>query len=50
MYDNGSKDQLNKGVIENVDDNSKQGKLKNYIPHHAIVTPNNKTSKASNRI
>ena len=45
MYDNVIKDQLNKEVIESVDDNSIQGKLKHYIPHHAVVTPNKNTTK-----
>ena len=45
MYDNVIKDQLNKVVIESVDDNSIQGKLKHYTPHHAIVTPNKNTMK-----
>ena len=39
------KDQLNKGVVESVDDNSTQEKLKNYIPHHAVVTTNKKATK-----
>ena len=38
------KDQLNKGVIEIVDDNSLQGKLK-HIPHHAVPTPTKNTKK-----
>ena len=42
VYDNVIKDLLNKGVIETVDDNSIQGNLKHYIPHHAAVTPNKK--------
>ena len=45
MYDNMIKDQLNKVVIESVDDNSIQGKLNPYTPHHAIVTPNKNTMK-----
>ena len=40
MYDDVIKDQLNKGLIESIDDNSIQEKLKHYIPHHAVVTPN----------
>ena len=39
------KDQLNKGAVESVDDNSTQEKLKNYIPHHAVVTTNKKATK-----
>ena len=38
MYDDVIRDQLNKEVIESVDNNSIRGKLK-HIPHHAIVTP-----------
>ena len=45
MYKNVIKDQLNKGVVESVDDNSIQGKLKHYIPHHAVVIPSKKTTK-----
>ena len=50
IYYNVIKDQLNKGMIESVDDNSIKGKLKHYITPHAVVTPNKKTNEASNRI
>ena len=33
------------GVIESVDDNLIEGKLKHYTPHHAVVTSNRKTTK-----
>ena len=34
MYDNVIKYQLKKAIIERVDDNSIQRKLKHCIPHH----------------
>ena len=45
MYNNVIKDQLNNGIIESVDYNSIQGKLKHYIPQHTVVKPNKKTTK-----
>ena len=37
------KDQLNKGVIEKVEE--KNGNRKHYMPHHAIPTPEKSTTK-----
>ena len=45
MYDDVIKDQLSKGVMESVDDNLIQGKLKHFISHHAVLTPNKNTTK-----
>ena len=45
IYDDVIKDQLNKGVIESVDDNSIQEKLMHYVPHHAVVTSSKNTTK-----
>ena len=45
MYENMIKDQLNKRVNESVDDNTIKGKLKHYIPHYGIITPNKNTAK-----
>ena len=42
MHDDMIKDQLNKGLIESVDNNLIQGTLKQYIPHHVVVTPDKK--------
>ena len=45
MYDGIIKDQLKKDVIEKVDENSIEGDLKHYVPHHRVITPNNTTTK-----
>ena len=45
MYDGIIKDQLKKDVIKKVDENSTEGDLKHYVPHHGVITPNNTTTK-----
>ena len=42
-FDEITKDQLSKGVIEKVVE--KNGNRKHYVPHHAITTPENSTTK-----
>ena len=37
-------DQMKKGVVEKVDENSGDGK-KHYIPHHPVITPTKTTTK-----
>ena len=44
-YDNIIKDQHKKGIIERVDEKSKEGERKHYIPHHAVFTPAKDTTK-----
>ena len=44
-YDNISKDQLEKGIIERVDEKSKKGERKHYVPHHVVFTPAKDTTK-----
>jgi hypothetical protein len=43
-YDKVIKDQLQKGIIEKVDDTMMEGK-KHYIPHHAVLTLQKTTTK-----
>ena len=38
-YDNIIKDQHEKRIIEIVDEKSKEGERKHYIPHHTVFTP-----------
>ena len=45
MYDDILQDQLKKNVIEKVDDQTIEGDLKHYIPHHGVITPHNTTTK-----
>ena len=42
-FDEITKDQLSKGVIEKVVE--KNGNRKHYVPHHAITKPENSTTK-----
>ena len=44
-YDAIIKEQLNKGIIEQVTDDSEVGPLKHYIPHHLVITPLKSTTK-----
>ena len=44
-YDKVIKDQLEKGVIEAVDEQKEQSDKQHYIPHHAIIKPENNTTK-----
>ena len=39
------KEQLNKGIIERVTDETDEGPLKHYIPHHPVITPSKTTTK-----
>ena len=44
-YDSIIKDQLEKGLIERVKEESEQGERRHYIPHHAVFTPEKETTK-----
>ena len=44
-YDAVIQGQLKRGIIEKVDHRTTEGKLKHYIPHHAIITPQKTTTK-----
>ncbi|XP_053390171.1 uncharacterized protein LOC123560839 [Mercenaria mercenaria] len=43
-YNTVIQEQLSKGVIEKVDNNTKNGTI-HYIPHHAVITPQKTTTK-----
>ncbi|CAC5404955.1 unnamed protein product [Mytilus coruscus] len=43
-YNSFIQDQLDKGIVEKVEEHSTEG-LKHYIPHHAVITPNKTTTK-----
>ena len=43
-YEDIIQDQMKKGVVEKVDENSGDGK-KHYIPHHPVITPKKTTTK-----
>ncbi|XP_063415828.1 uncharacterized protein LOC134697479 [Mytilus trossulus] len=43
-YNSVIQDQLDKGIVEKVEEDSTEG-LKHYIPHHAVITPNKTTTK-----
>jgi hypothetical protein len=43
-YDAIIQDQLNKGIIEKIDETMNEGKL-HYTPHHAVITPQKTTTK-----
>ena len=45
-YDNIIQDQVKNEIIEQVDDKTEEGLIKHYIPHHAVITPDRKTTKA----
>ena len=44
-YDKIIKDQLEKEIIEKVNDETEEGCKRHYIPHHAVITPDRKTTK-----
>lgn len=44
-YDEILQDQLQKGIIEKVDEHTTEGKIKHYVPHHAVITPQKATTK-----
>ena len=44
-YDAIIKEQLNKGIIERVTDETDEGPLKHYIPRHSVITPSKTTTK-----
>ncbi|XP_068697571.1 uncharacterized protein [Montipora foliosa] len=44
-YDSNIKDQLRKEIIEEVNDGTEEGCKKHYILHHAVITPDRKTTK-----
>lgn len=43
-YDEVIQEQLNKGIIEKVDETATSD-LKHYIPHHVVITPQKTTTK-----
>ena len=45
QYNNIIEDQVKKGIIEKIDDNTVEGEIKHYIPHHGVIKPNNLTTK-----
>jgi len=44
-YNSIIQDQLEKGIIERIKEESEQGERRHYIPHHAILTPEKETTK-----
>ena len=44
-YDAVIQEQLKRGIIEKVDHRTIEGKLKCYIPHHAVITPQKAPTK-----
>ena len=44
-YDSIIKDQLKNEIIEKVNDRTEEGCKKHYVPHHAVITPDRKTTK-----
>ena len=45
IYDDVIKQQLNKGIIERVDDTALVHTKRYYLPHHPVLTPNKATTK-----
>ena len=45
MYTDVIQDQLDRGIIERVPSDTKEGPVKHYIPHHAAITPSKATTK-----
>ena len=45
QYNDIIEDQVKQSIIEKTDDNTVQGEIKHYIPHHGVVKPNNRTTK-----
>ena len=44
-YDDIIKEQLQKGIIEEINDKEISDKPRHYIPHHAVITPEKSTTK-----
>ena len=44
-YNDIIEDQIKKGIIEKIDNNTVQGEIKHYIPHHGVLKPSNRTTK-----
>ena len=44
-YDEIIQEQLDRGIIEKVTNDSLEGPIKHYIPHHPVVTPGKSTTK-----
>ena len=44
QYDSIIKDQLDKGIIEKVE-NTYTDNIKHYLPHHAVINPHKPTTK-----
>ena len=44
-YDAVIQEQLKRGIIEKVDHRTTKGKLKQYIPHHAVIRPQKTMTK-----
>ena len=44
-YDSIIQDQLKKEIVEKVDDETEEGSIKHYIPHHAVITLDRTTTK-----
>ena len=45
MYTDIIQEQLDRGIIEKVSNDTEEGPLKHYIPHHAVITPLKTTTK-----
>ena len=45
QYDDITKEQLKKGIIEEVNGKEISGKPRHYIPHHVVITPEKSTTK-----
>ena len=45
QYDQIIKNQLEKGMIEVVDEHTLKGEKRHYIPHHAVIKPDSNTTK-----
>ena len=44
-YNNIIKEQLEKGILEKVNESKRIGEIIHYLPHHAVVTPRKTTTK-----
>ena len=45
-HDSIIKDQLKKEIIKEVNDRTEEGSKRHYIPQHAVITPDRKTTNA----
>ena len=45
LYSAVIQEELEWGIIEKVSDESDQGNIKHYIPHHAVIMPSRSTTK-----